>query len=114
MTETMTKESHLEKAIRLIREPEPFDIKGYLKEELAKFNYWDPLAWILHRGRYEEALNELKMELNQNSDSPDANEIMANLLVTLGKYEESIPYYLKSIKRGSSTSDHLNIGVVYE
>ncbi len=107
-------ESHLEKALQLIREPEPFSVNGYLAEELVKFDYRDALAWTLHRGQYEEALKELELAIRTQPVSVEANEYMGYLLVTLRKYQEALPYYNKASKYGEQTPVQLNIGALLE
>jgi 2-polyprenyl-3-methyl-5-hydroxy-6-metoxy-1,4-benzoquinol methylase len=106
--------THRERAEKLIREPEPFHINGYLAGELQKFDAGEPGDWTLHRGRYEEALEEIKQAVSIDGEDKLSQEILANLLVTLGRYEEALPHYQKTAQFKESSAIHLNIAALYE
>ncbi len=106
--------THRETAEKYIQEPEGFHPKGYLAGELKKFDAHNPDDWTLHRGRYEDALEELKQAISIDGEDKLSHEILANLLVTLGRYEEALPHYQKAAVFGEPTAIHLNLGALYE
>ncbi|MCX7919853.1 MAG: methyltransferase domain-containing protein [bacterium] len=95
-----TATDHYQQAIKLIREPIPFeqDIDGYIPEKLAQFDYRDGFAWTFYRGNIPAAISELDHAIAVNPNLVEARILLANLLVTQKKFEPAIEHYQQAMR----------------
>jgi tetratricopeptide (TPR) repeat protein/TolB-like protein len=82
----------------------------------------NPYYWVLHLelgtayfsiGENEKALEELKRVTELEPENVTGWNNMANVYERMGRYQESIPYYQKSIELSPTWLAYCNLGYVY-
>jgi serine/threonine protein kinase/tetratricopeptide (TPR) repeat protein len=82
----------------------------------------NPYYWVLHLelgtayfsiGENEKALNELKRVTELEPDNVTGWNNLANVYERMGRYQESIPVYQKSIDLSPTSLAYSNLGYVY-
>jgi eukaryotic-like serine/threonine-protein kinase len=75
--------------------------------------HWELGRAYFSIGQNDDALAEFKNVTELEPDSADAWNNLATIDERMGKYQESIPAYQKSIELGSNWSTYANLGYVY-
>jgi tetratricopeptide (TPR) repeat protein len=68
---------------------------------------------LAERGRYEDALNELKMAIQLDPRSAEAHIKAAECYSTLGNYGETVAHYRRALEIKPSASCHVQLAMYY-